>query len=191
VALMHRVAGLVNPRVRTMREQLLRASAHDDAARRREALEQRAVALVHDTVLGQLHTIASSPVGDIPRELRSRLVRSVAAVSDEGWLGNARGGGDAASTRWRQMPLFAALEDARLLGLTVDVTGAPTVLGRVDADTNLALGLAAAQRLTIVVIHSGVRAAEVAIYGPYTDVCVMIIDSGNGFDINKTAADRL
>lgn len=191
VALLRPIASLVNPRVRSVWQQLQRASADDEAARRREVLEQRAAALVHDTVLGQLHAIAAAPVGELSAELRALLVRSLATVSGDGWITAGPDAGRKASVEWQHTPLFSALQDARLLGLTVDVTGDPTVLGRVGAETSLALGLAAAQCLTNVLKHSGVTVAEVAIYGTDTDVCVMVVDSGKGFDEDLTTADRL
>ncbi|HRQ00434.1 MAG TPA: hypothetical protein PK781_08225 [Terrimesophilobacter sp.] len=191
VGLLRPIVGLVSPQVRTVWEQLQQASVDDYDAHQREQLEQRAAALVHDTVLGQLHTIATSPLGEISAVLRDQLVRNVDTVTSGTWIRSMHDRGRAASAEWQQTPLFAAVQDARLLGLSVDVTGDPAVLGRLDADTSLALALAAGQCLSNVLKHSGVRGAEVAIYGTDTDVCVMIIDAGNGFDEANTAADRL
>lgn len=191
VALLHPLSALVNPSAETVWQRLREASLDDESARRREALEQRAVALVHDTVLGQLHAIAAAEPGALPRELRAPLARSVAAVTGDPAASTGLADGDAASTEWRQTPLFAAIQDARLQGLEVEVTGDPTEAGRLDGDTGLALGLAVAQCLTNVLKHSGVRRSEVAVYGTDSDVCVMVIDSGRGFDKHKTAADRL
>lgn len=191
IGMLRPISGLVSPKLRTVWQQLRQASIDDEAARHREIIEQRAAALVHDTVLGQLHAIATAPDGELGPELRTRLTRTVNTIDGEDWLELAHEHKDSARAEWQQTPLFAALQDARLLGLTVDVTGDPTALSRVAPDTSLALGLATAQCLTNVLKHSGVTAAEVAIYGTDRDVCVMVIDAGQGFDVTTTAADRL
>src|SRR5690606_36738799 len=165
VALLHPLSALVNPSAETVWQRLREASLDDESARRREALEQRAVALVHDTVLGQLHAIAGAEPGTLPRELRGPLARSVAAVTGDPAASTGLADGDAASTEWRQTPLFAAIQDARLQGLEVEVTGDPTEAGRLNGDTGLALGLAVAQCLTNVLKHSVVRRSELAVYG--------------------------
>ena len=54
-----------------------------------------------------------------------------------------------------------------------------------------ALGLAVAQCLTNVAVHSGTDRAEVVVYGDGVDLTVMIIDDGVGFDAAATAPDRL
>lgn len=191
VALLRPLSSFVSPRISVVWEQLHQASVDDDAARKREALEQRTAALIHDTVLAQLHAIATAPDGDLTDALHNQLTRNLAIVTNGNWVTSGHHHGRTATAEWQQTPLFAAIEDARLLGLNVDVTGDPTVLRRLEPGRSLALALAAAQCLTNVLKHSGVTLAEVAIYDTDTDVCVMIIDSGRGFDENSTAADRL
>ena len=191
VALLHPLSALVSPSALTVWQRLREASVDDESARRREALEQRAVALVHDTVLGQLDAIAAAQPGVLDGQLHAAVTRSVAVVTGEAEAPGGPAAGDSASARWRQTPLFAAIQDARLQGLEVEVTGDPTEIGRVDADTGLAVGLAVAQCLTNVLKHSGVLRAEVAVYGTDADVCVMVIDAGRGFDRDSTGSDRL
>jgi signal transduction histidine kinase len=73
----------------------------------------------------------------------------------------------------------------------VEVTGDPAAVGRLDAKRAAALGLAAKQCLINVLKHAGVDHAEVVVFGAETDVSVMILDSGKGFVVDETGADRL
>src|SRR5690606_8202612 len=47
------------------------------------------------------------------------------------------------------------------------------------------------QCLANVIKHSGVMKAEVAVYGSDSEVSVMIVDDGSGFEVNAVGPDRL
>ena len=86
--------------------------------------------------------------------------------------------------------MFDAVQECRLLGLEVDVTGDPACLGRLNRDNGRTLGLAVKQCLVNVLKHSGTSHAEVAVFASRTDVSVMVVDTGRGFDADGVAPDR-
>lgn len=191
VVFLRPLASLVSSRLRAALPQLRQASLDNEAANQRAVLEQRAAALVHDTVLNQLASIATTSEGALAPGLRERISRDVGYLSGDGWLDPVSEADEAASAQWRQSPVFAALQDSRLLGLTIETTGDLQALRRISRPTEFALGLALAQCLANVLKHAGTEKAEIAVYETDTDVCVMVIDTGRGFDESQTGSDRL
>ncbi|MBX3094169.1 MAG: hypothetical protein KF680_06480 [Cryobacterium sp.] len=191
VVLLRPLASLVSSKLRAALPQLRQASLDNEAANQRAVLEQRAAALVHDTVLNQLAGIAAAPEGALAPRLRDRISRDVGYLTGDGWLDPVSDANEAASAQWRQSPVFAALQDSRLLGLTIETTGDLQALRRISGPTELALGLALTQCLANVLKHAGTEKAEIAVYETDTDVCVMVIDTGRGFDESQTGSDRL
>src|SRR5690606_11617900 len=116
VIILRPLASHVSPRLRAALPQLRQAALDDDAASQHAVLEHRAASLVHDTVLSQLTTIAGTAVGEIAPALRDRIARDVSNLSSDGWLETVREADELASAEWQQSPLFAALQDGRLLG---------------------------------------------------------------------------
>jgi signal transduction histidine kinase len=92
---------------------------------------------------------------------------------------------------WTTTELGRAVDRARQGGLEVGVTGDLGAVVRLTPAVCRALGLAVAQCLTNVAVHSGTDRAEVVIYGDGVDLTVMIIDDGIGFDAAATRPDRL
>src|SRR5690606_37395767 len=87
--------------------------------------------------------------------------------------------------------LFLAVQEAKLQGLVVDGTGDIGAVLRLDRARSNALGLAAKQCLTNVIKHSGTMNAEVAVYGSDSEVSVMIVDEGRGFEVAAVGSGRL
>lgn len=191
VVFLRPLASLVSSKLRAALPQLRQASLDNEVANQRAVLEQRAAALVHDTVLNQLGGIAAAPEGALAPGLRERVSRDVGYLTGEGWLDPVSEASEAASAQWRLSPVFAALQDSRLRGLTVETTGDLQALRRLSGPTELALGLALTQCLANVLKHAGTEKAEIAVYETDTDVCVMVIDTGRGFDESQTGSDRL
>jgi signal transduction histidine kinase len=92
---------------------------------------------------------------------------------------------------WRHSALFSAVQEARDLSLSVDLTGDPGAIARLTSEQDVAVGLAAKQCLVNVLRHAQVDRAEVVVIGSATDVSVMVIDAGRGFSEQLVASDRL
>lgn len=191
VVFLRPLASLVSSALRAALPQLRQASLDNEAASQRAVLEQRAAALVHDTVLEQLAGIVTAPAGALAPGLRERLSRDVGYLTGDGWLDPVSETDEAASAQWRQSRVFAALQESRLLGLAIETTGDLQALRRISEPTEHALGLALTQCLANVLKHAGTEKAEIAVYETDTDVCVMVIDTGRGFDESQTGRDRL
>src|SRR5690606_22375826 len=191
VMLVRPLVVVASPRLRIALPQLRQASLDNEAAETRAQVEQRAAALVHDTVLDRLESIAAASVGTLGAELRERLTRDAELLSDDGWLNPLIEDDEQAQTQWRRSPLFAAIRDSRSLGLRVETSGDLGALHQLSAHTERELGLALAQCLRNVLKHAGTDSAEVAVYETGSEVCVMVVDTGHGFDESETGSDRL
>jgi signal transduction histidine kinase len=169
-----------------------RAARDEELAALRYRIETQAAAVMHDTVLGHLAAIGSAPPGPLGVAMRQQVERDLEVLVGEEWLSDDASELDSrARIEWQHSPLFSAVEEARTLGLDVEVTGDPAAVGRLDAKRAAALGLAAKQCLVNVLKHAGVDHADVVVFGAESDVSVMILDSGKGFVVDETGADRL
>jgi signal transduction histidine kinase len=175
-----------------VRPELDRAVIDDELSVLRYRTEVRAAALMHDTVLGHLSAIAAGADGALRPRLRSEIEKDLAVLIGEEWLNDpAPAPDDPSRSDWRRSALLSAVQEARDLSLTVDVTGDPGAIGRLTAERDLAVGLAAKQCLVNVLRHAQVDHAEVVVIGSTTDVSVMVIDAGRGFSEQLIASDRL
>jgi signal transduction histidine kinase len=153
--------------------------------------EQRAAAVVHDTVLSDLTAVMNSP-GPLDDRVRARFRADVATLGDAAWL---RESADATTAA----PLDAALRNAFDLvvsdfqwrGLSVDVTGDSDHVIRMSPDAAASLVAAVRACLDNVLDHAGTGSAELVISTLPDSVTVMVIDHGAGFDPAAVAADRL
>src|SRR5690606_17867248 len=153
-------------------------------------LELKAAALLHDTVLSHLAAIANTPKTELEPALASQIRRDLEILVGEEWLREVEQ--PAAPTGdFRKSPLFLAVQEAKLQGLVVDGTGDIGAVLKLDRARSTALGLAVKQCLTNVIKHSGTMNAEVAVYGSDTEVSVMIVDEGKGFEVAAVGSDRL
>lgn len=191
VMLIRPLVVLVSPKLRVALPQLRKASLDNDAAEKRAQLEQRAAALVHDTVLDQLEGIATATKGPLEAGLRERLTRDAEYFTGDGWLHHADELDQQSTAQWQRSPLFRAIQDSRSLGLRVETTGDLGALLQLTAHTERELALALAQCLRNVLKHAGTDSAEVAVYETGSEVCVMVVDTGHGFDESETGDDRL
>lgn len=178
-------------RVRLAKPSLHRAARDEYIAHVRQRMEVRAAAMLHDTVLNHLAAVATSSSAALDPDLRARISRDLEVLVGEEWLIEDGADDTAVDTEWQSTRLAVVLADARQLGLHVEVSGDPSVVTRLDADRATAVSLAVKQCLVNVARHSGTDRAEVVVYGSDTDVSIMVIDSGKGFDVGGTATDRL
>ena len=179
-------------RSRAVQPVIHRAAEEEELAAMRYRIEAQAAAVMHDTVLGHLAAIRNSPPGPLPAKLREQTERDLQMLIGEEWLSDdVRELDSRGRTEWQASPLFTAVEESRALGLDVEVSGDPAAVGRLDARRGAALGAAAKQCLVNVHRHAGTDHADVVVFGSDTDVSVMIVDDGRGFDVDGTAPDRL
>ncbi|MCU1534542.1 MAG: ATP-binding protein [Glaciihabitans sp.] len=170
---------------------LNRAALDEHVSGLRNRVEQRAAALMHDTVLGHLAGIATAS-GELSAELRTQIERDLQVLVGEEWLSDPTPEFQTqASSDWRRSALYSAIEEGRSLGLQIDVTGELSAVNRLDSSRGLALGLATKQCLVNVLKHAQVDRAEIVVVGSESDVCVMVVDSGRGFSADEVGADRL
>jgi signal transduction histidine kinase len=175
-----------------VRPELDRAVIDDELSVVRYRTEVRAAALMHDTVLGHLSAIAAGADGALQSRLKNEIERDLALLIGEDWLNDPAPAADEQSrSDWRRSALLAAVQEARDLSLTVEVTGDPGAIGRLTSERDVAVGLAAKQCLVNVLRHAEVHRAEVVVIGSDSDVSVMVIDAGRGFSEQQIASDRL
>lgn len=154
-------------------------------------LSQASAALLHDVVLDELTLIASAVEGPISSHTRWRIERARSALRGEDLPGGFSGDSLAPPAALPLGQVAAAVAEARAAGLTVDVSGEPGMLARLDRDVELALGMSIGECLKNVRRHSGVRLAEVVVFLVADRLSVMVIDAGCGFDETALPADRL
>ncbi|WP_411700737.1 sensor histidine kinase [Conyzicola sp.] len=194
VALMFTVVGLGRKRVHLAQPSLQRAARDEQLSDIRHRIEVRAAAMLHDTILNHLAAVAVSADGALRTSLRGRIERDLQLLAGEEWLlAPAEGAGQRGDSRsgWYASRLYRSIDEARDLGLEVVLSGDPSAIQRLDAQRQLAVGLAVKQCLVNVIKHAGTDRAEVVIYGSESEVSVMIIDAGKGFSERETSLDRL
>ncbi|ROS52894.1 sensor histidine kinase [Frigoribacterium sp. PhB24] len=181
-------------RARRAQPRLHRAALEQQVQGIRVDIEQQAAALVHDTILGHLAAVASTRPGALPSETARAIVADLEVLVGRDWLSADSAPPEvavAAADAWEHSRVHAAVQQSRSGGLEVSVTGDVSAVGRLDPVTADALGLAVAQCLVNVSRHSGVGRAELVVFGDGTDLTVMVIDDGVGFDTAAVAPDRL
>jgi signal transduction histidine kinase len=141
--------------------------------------EQRAAAIVHDTVLSDLTAVMNTD-GPLDERARSRFRADVATLSDSAWL---RESAEPSTVAPLDAVLRNALErlvtDFQWRGLSVDVTGDSHEVIRVSPEAASSLVLAQT------------TSAELVVSTTARAVTVMVIDHGVGFDPKSIADDRL
>ena len=187
------LSGLTGVSGRRVESRLRRAAQDEVAAAVLFRIEQRASAILHDTVLNHLSTLSHTPNGRLPDDHRKDLQHDLDLVRGT-TLGETfdivvPSAADAAG--WNAHPIHDAIRAARARGLDVDVTGDPEVVLALCADTARIVGLAVDQCLVNVSKHAGVTEAEVAIHSSGDEVMLMVIYDGRGFDLQAVGADRL
>lgn len=153
--------------------------------------EQRAAAIVHDTVLSDLSVVMNS-AGTLDPRARDRLRADVATLADPSWL------------RESAPPVAIEAHDARLRnamvslvseyqwrGLTVDVAESTEVAVRLPVDAEALVVAAVAACLENVLRHAGTSNAELILSSSDEAVTAMVVDNGVGFDPEAVAPDRL
>lgn len=152
--------------------------------REREA-EERAAAVIHDTVLSDLAAIVHGRVvltENDQRYLRDNMRRLTSAMA-ESFVPTASSAVD--------LGLLGVVKDLQWRGLSVEISGAGSALSQVDSETRTAALGAIRAVLENVLVHAETSAADVFIDDNPDEVMVMIADQGKGFEPETVGSDRL
>ena len=153
--------------------------------------EQRAAAIVHDTVLSDLTAVMNSD-GPLDTRTRERFRADVATLSDESWL---RESAECAVDSRQDAELGNAFQslvsDFQWRGLRVDVTGDIDAVTGVSAAAASSLLGAVRACLENVLQHANTAAAELVVATSGDAVTVMVVDNGRGFEPDAVPQDRL
>jgi Signal transduction histidine kinase len=155
----------------------------------RRELEERAVAIIHDTVLSDLNALANGR-GPLDDRARTRFARDIAAVTAAtvGTSSALRAGGTDDTLR---DGLLGVINDFQWRGLSVEVSGGEALTVPLpDAVGDAVIG-ALRSCLENVVRHSGSHSAEVFFDSSEAQLSIMVVDHGRGFDPSAIREDRL
>lgn len=181
-------------RVRSLPKSGIHRAIRDNReAEVRRELAVEAAAELHDTVLSELVTIASSTPGPLRPQLRRRIEADLRRLGQDPTSGafERRITPVDPAEGWYESDLREAIELARDEGLSVDVSGEREALALLTTERRRAVGLAVRQCLVNVLRHSGSDSAEIAISASDSSVSVLVVDSGHGFTASTAATDRL
>ena len=154
--------------------------------------EQRAAAIIHDTVLNDL-TVVMNADGPVDERTRARFRSDVATLSNASWLRETRSAVELAATDAAlRNELVALISEMQWRGLTVDLTGgSDEEIARLSPE-NVTLATAAVRAcLENVLKHAGIAAVELVLSAGDGKVTIMVIDQGVGFDVDAVPSDRL
>ena len=169
--------------------ELYRAARDEMLADVRHGFEQRATALLHDTVLNQLAVITASGPRLSP-EIRASMQADLEAIVGQEWFASSEPAAPDAAALDRAHRLRAAVDEARG-EVAVGIEGNSSGLDRLDADTFDELVRAVVQCITNVRRHAGIDRAEIVLGASDTEVSVMVIDAGQGFAVDARTDGRL
>lgn len=154
--------------------------------------EQRAAAVIHDTVLNDLSVVMNSS-GSIDERVRSRFRADVATLSDAAWLRETRdlvepAGTDAALRN----EIVTLISEMQWKGLTVDLTGgSDDEIARLSPENISTASAAVRACLENVLKHAETTSVEVVLSAAAGSVTIMVIDQGVGFTVESVAGGRL
>ncbi len=154
-------------------------------------LEERAVALLHDTVLNDLLAVVNGK-DPLDERTRARYLSDIESVrnADVGARDVEFAAGEGAADGLRQ-DLLTVISDFRWRGLTVDVSGGEALSVRLGPRATDALVRAVRGCLENVLRHAGSGRAELFVDASEHDLSVMVVDHGVGFDPEAIPDNRL
>ena len=153
--------------------------------------DQRAVALLHDTVLNDLAIVVNGP-DVLDQRASMRMLRDVAILTNTRLVEDevARNYVDAGDASLRNR-LMGMVTDFQWRGLSVEVTGDTGVVAHIEeAAVEAAVGALQAA-LENVLAHSGASSAEIIVGTTADSVTWTVSDAGVGFDRRSVPSDRL
>ncbi|MFD1715205.1 sensor histidine kinase [Amnibacterium flavum] len=158
------------------------ASQAETSARRRIALQSTAV--LHDTVLGDLTTLATTEPGTLNARTIARLADTIALLTSGDWLGNEL-----------ETPiddrLAQLIDPERLADVEVSIVGDGAALDLLRDEDARELIRALDQCLDNVDRHARAKNVEVVLMSSAEEISVMVNDDGVGFDLASLDPARL
>ena len=154
--------------------------------------EQRAAAVIHDTVLNDLSVVMNSS-GPLDDRVRSRFRADVGTLSDAAWLRETRSSVEFARTDAAlRNELLGLIGEMQWRGLTVDLTGgSDEEIARLSPE-NVSTATAAVRAcLENVLAHAEIASVELVLSASEGSVTIMVIDQGVGFEVDAVPGDRL
>jgi signal transduction histidine kinase len=154
-------------------------------------IENRSVALLHDTVLNDLALIINGPEV-LDSRTTARMLEDVQTMSDSTILAEVPtdevlDAGDAALRN----QVMAIVSDFQWRGLNVEVTGDTGAEFRMAPEVVAAASGALRASLENILAHSGAEAAEIIVSISDNAATWTVNDAGRGFDVASIGADRL
>jgi signal transduction histidine kinase len=188
------VAYLVLSLVRVSQSSAIPDIPRLESETRRMALEtqfeQRAAAMIHDTLLGDLTAIMNTN-GDLEASARHRFRADVATLKDPSWLR----GTDVASLDGRDAALrngsIALASEMQWRGLSVDLMGTNDTVVTLSPSATTAVHEALRACLDNVIVHSGVNAAQLVAGGDSRELTYLVVDHGVGFESGSRSTATL
>jgi anti-sigma regulatory factor (Ser/Thr protein kinase) len=162
-------------------------AASDDSERaaiERQVLQLRSTALIHDTILNELATLATTVPGPLPEVVLKQIGVSL-DLAEQHDLPGTRQDAEVAGA------LLAVVSRQRDAGLAIEVTGDLAAMERLGAERAEALARAVEQCLVNVRQHAGTSAAELVFGVDERELTVMVTDDGVGFDEASVAPARM
>ncbi len=151
-------------------------------------LEERAVGLLHDTLLNDL--VALTLIDDeLDERTSSRFRRDIRKVREASVESERPHNGDVAV--WLRQDILSTVSDFQWRGLRVDITGDATIPTETSPHVAEAIGGAIREGLENVLRHSSSESAELFLDSSDTELSVMIADHGIGFDTSAVSKERL
>jgi signal transduction histidine kinase len=156
-----------------------------------DQFEQRAAAIVHDTVLGDLAAVMHS-TGEVDEKMRARFRADVATLADPSWLSDSSSfepSGPVDSEL--RIALTTLATEFQWRGLSVNTSG--SYAGVVGISPEAATALVASIRACLenVVRHARCESADLVFDSSDGHLTAIVVDSGVGFDPRAVAVDRL
>jgi signal transduction histidine kinase len=184
VALGYAVVPLARARARSGTASLEQADRRTRARRLREVEGRESIAVLHDTLLGELATLAVREPGPLSDAERDRLAASLESSAMLPLLRNERIAVAAGVGAW-----LVSIGAAG--GIRIRLEGDVASLDDVAEPAGSALRSALEQCVVNVARHAGVAEAWVAVGASDAELSVTVVDEGVGFDPDAVPHDRL
>lgn len=180
---------------RDSQTEIYRAARDEMLADVRRVFEQRATALLHDTVLNQLAVITTTQT-DLSPAVRAAIQADLETIVGQEWFDVVADADATHAERERRdgdrpERLRAVIHDAAAGSLRVEVTGDDTALAALDPESFDEFCRAIGQCVTNVRRHAETDSADVVLGGGAGEVSAMVIDGGRGFTLDDRTDGRL
>ena len=182
---------------RDSQSEIYRAARDEMLAEVRRVFEQRATALLHDTVLNQLAVITTTQQ-ELSAVARAAIRADLETIVGQEWFDVAppEEEGDAppsaAGTHLDRVTRLRGIIDGAAAGeVQVGFAGDTTVLDALDSEAFDEFSRAIGQCVANVRRHAGTDSADVVLGGAAGEVSAMVIDGGRGFVLDDRTDGRL